>query len=76
MGHYYVNPNPQPNGDYEVHLQGCYWLSLILARCIWAGSHRAPQPLSRLSAEGIAPPMGATTAPETAILAERHALAE
>ena len=31
MGHYYVNPNPQPNGDYEVHLQGCYWLSLILA---------------------------------------------
>ena len=29
MGGYYVNPNRQSSGDYEVHLQGCYWLSLV-----------------------------------------------
>lgn len=26
MPRYYVNNNSQPNGDHEVHLQGCYWL--------------------------------------------------
>ena len=28
MARYYVNNNPQPNGDHEVHEQGCYWLSI------------------------------------------------
>lgn len=27
-GNYFVNDNAQPNGDHEVHVQGCYWLSL------------------------------------------------
>ena len=26
MSRYYVNNNSQPNGDHEVHVQGCYWL--------------------------------------------------
>lgn len=26
---YYVNKNPQPNLDHEVHKEWCYWLSLI-----------------------------------------------
>jgi hypothetical protein len=29
---YYVNDNPQPNGDYEVHKDGCYWLSLVRSK--------------------------------------------
>ena len=24
--HYYVNMNPQPNGDHEVHSEDCRWL--------------------------------------------------
>jgi hypothetical protein len=28
MARYYVNDNAQPNGDHEVHEQGCYWLGL------------------------------------------------
>jgi len=28
-GNYYVNDTPQPlSGDHEVHVEGCYWLSL------------------------------------------------
>lgn len=27
MDAYYVNNNPQSNGDHEVHKNGCYWLS-------------------------------------------------
>lgn len=26
MGYYYVNKNPQPNGDHEVHKEGCSWM--------------------------------------------------
>lgn len=29
MAEYYVNPNQQANGDNEVHVEGCYWLSLV-----------------------------------------------
>ena len=29
MAKYYVNKNPQENGDNEVHKEGCYWLSLV-----------------------------------------------
>ena len=25
--HYYVNDNAQPNGDHEVHKDGCPWLA-------------------------------------------------
>ena len=28
MARYYVNNNSQPNGDHEVHVDGCYWLSI------------------------------------------------
>ena len=27
-GQYYVNDTAQPNGDHEVHVLGCYWLSI------------------------------------------------
>lgn len=27
-GNYYVNDNAQPNGDHEVHREGCYWLGV------------------------------------------------
>jgi len=27
-GNYYVNDTAQPNSDHEVHVEGCYWLSL------------------------------------------------
>ena len=27
MDRYHVNNTPQPNGDHEVHKEGCYWLS-------------------------------------------------
>ena len=30
MASYYVNRNAQDNGDHEVHLQGCYWSSLLV----------------------------------------------
>ncbi len=26
MANYYVNDNAQPNGDHEVHKQGCNWM--------------------------------------------------
>ena len=29
MANYFVNTNPQPNGDHEVHRDGCYWLTLV-----------------------------------------------
>ncbi len=29
MAKYYVNNNPQSNGDHEVHNSGCPWLNLI-----------------------------------------------
>lgn len=28
MASYYVNNREQPNGDHEVHVYGCYWLSI------------------------------------------------
>ena len=32
MASYYVNQTAQPNGDHEVHRQGCYWLSLVSSK--------------------------------------------
>lgn len=29
MRKYYVNKNPQPNGDHEVHTESCSWLNLV-----------------------------------------------
>lgn len=29
MKHYYVNSVPQPNGDHEVHCEGCLWMPSI-----------------------------------------------
>ena len=29
MASYYVNQTAQPNGDHEVHREGCYWLTLV-----------------------------------------------
>ena len=29
---YYVNNNPQPTGEHEVHLEGCYWLNLAISK--------------------------------------------
>lgn len=28
MEKFYVNRTAQPNGDHEVHREGCYWLSI------------------------------------------------
>ena len=30
--HYYVNDNAQPNGDHEVHEDGCSWLDLAISK--------------------------------------------
>ena len=30
--HYYVNSVSQPNGDHEVHCEGCYWMPSITNR--------------------------------------------
>lgn len=30
MSEYYVNRTAQPNGDQEVHEEGCYWLGLAI----------------------------------------------
>lgn len=32
MDAYYVNNEPQLNGDHEVHKEGCYWLSKIISK--------------------------------------------
>lgn len=32
MAKYYVNNSAQPNGDHEVHRDGCSWLALIKSR--------------------------------------------
>lgn len=32
MAKYYVNNSPQPNGDHEVHKEGCYWLGLAASK--------------------------------------------
>ena len=32
MANYYVNDTSQPNGDHEVHEDGCYWLTLVASR--------------------------------------------
>jgi hypothetical protein len=32
MALYYVNDNAQPNGDHEVHKDGCYWLGLARSK--------------------------------------------
>ena len=29
MAHYYVNRNAQPNGDHEVHKDGCAWMPAL-----------------------------------------------
>ena len=31
MESYYVNTSAQPNGDHEVHREGCFWLTLVEA---------------------------------------------
>lgn len=31
MKRYYVNNNPQANGDHEVHEEGCYWLNQAIS---------------------------------------------
>ena len=38
MSRYYVNDNPQSNGDHEVHKYGCYWLGLVKSRT-YVGDH-------------------------------------
>lgn len=38
MAKYYVNKNQQPNGDHEVHREGCNWMPLSGNR-IYLGSH-------------------------------------
>lgn len=30
MAKYYVNKNPQDNGDHEVHKDGCSWLKMVV----------------------------------------------
>lgn len=30
--HYYVNDNAQPNGDHEVHKDGCGWLAMAISK--------------------------------------------
>ena len=30
MASYYVNENPQPNGEHEVHKEGCDYLKLVV----------------------------------------------
>ena len=32
MAHYYVNKNAQPNGDHEVHREGCAFLPSLMNR--------------------------------------------
>ena len=32
MANYYVNRTAQPNGDHEVHDDGCYWLSIAVSK--------------------------------------------
>lgn len=32
MAKYYVNNGAQPNGDHEVHKEGCSWLPLIVSK--------------------------------------------
>lgn len=29
MSKYYVNKNPQVNGDHEVHEEGCFWMPKV-----------------------------------------------
>ena len=30
--YYYVNDTAQPEGDHEVHKDGCYWLTLVTSK--------------------------------------------
>ncbi|WP_440067097.1 hypothetical protein [Tenacibaculum discolor] len=32
MPKYYVNNTAQPNGDHEVHKEGCNWLPFVLSK--------------------------------------------
>ncbi len=34
MPNYYVNDNPQDNGDHEVHVDGCSWLALVESKTV------------------------------------------
>lgn len=43
MANYYVNDNAQSNGDHEVHVDGCYYLPLIISKT-YLGSFTACQP--------------------------------
>ncbi|MGS2738735.1 hypothetical protein [Sinomicrobium sp. M5D2P17] len=38
MPKYYVNKNAQPNGDHEVHKEGCKWMPKTENR-IYLGNH-------------------------------------
>lgn len=29
MPRFYLNGSAQPNGDYEIHQEGCYWLDSV-----------------------------------------------
>ena len=32
MNNYYVNNNPNPGGEHEVHKEGCSWLDLVSSK--------------------------------------------
>lgn len=38
MAHYYINLNPQPTGEHEVHLESCSWLPNVENR-VYLGTH-------------------------------------
>ena len=40
MAMYYVNDNAQPNGDHEVHREGCAWLPRLENRTALGDHHR------------------------------------
>lgn len=41
--HYYVNDNTQPNGDHEVHKDGCSWLNLAHSKSYLGSFDRCEQ---------------------------------
>jgi len=43
MTAYYVNDKPQPNGDHEVHRDGCQWMPNVLNRT-YLGDYATCQP--------------------------------
>jgi hypothetical protein len=43
MARYYVNKNAQPNGDHEVHKEGCSFMPLP-SNCQYLGEYTSCQP--------------------------------